>query len=226
MLWRTILKPPSCFSITKDDHIKGILTLYVVCIILHTSISSDRILFYVKKWVIRGRNSEHNSGTLSIIVRFLNIKNSHSSENCEHNVDNPRRDPCPLRGSSWFLQVRLVEILFYVYSSFTKLSVFFKLLIIPVDKEARCKLLLLLHVFPQVLFSWGATVKVEVDRFIIYILFYWWKEVSPFLPRLLFITGSRQSSCSCHKLFPVQLLEKINNKRIKTKTASSLMCGK
>jgi len=45
VLWRTILKPPSCFSITKDDHIKGILTLYVVYIILHISISSDRILF-------------------------------------------------------------------------------------------------------------------------------------------------------------------------------------
>ena len=45
LLWRTILKPPSCFSITKDDHIKRIRTLYVVYIILHIIISSDRILF-------------------------------------------------------------------------------------------------------------------------------------------------------------------------------------
>ena len=42
MLWRIILKPPSCFTITKDNHIKEILTLYVVYIILHISISSNR----------------------------------------------------------------------------------------------------------------------------------------------------------------------------------------
>ena len=45
MLWRTILKPPSCFSITKDNHIKEILTLYVVYIILHISISSNHRLW-------------------------------------------------------------------------------------------------------------------------------------------------------------------------------------
>ena len=35
------MKPPSCFSITKDNHIKETLTSYVVYIILHISISSD-----------------------------------------------------------------------------------------------------------------------------------------------------------------------------------------
>ena len=45
MLWRIILKPPSCFTITKDNHIKEILTLYVVYIILHISISSNRRLW-------------------------------------------------------------------------------------------------------------------------------------------------------------------------------------